>query len=771
MKPLLSCLALAIAAVSTPRPSLAAPRAAGLDTLFITVAQDGSGDATTINAGLGLSIGAYPVVIRVMPGYYDEIVALGPPPATPAEFAEVDQRAFGDIVQPEAANALAYELVLTASNGPAVTIVRGFSPTGSEDDLISGFTVEEPVIHRITYGQATRWEDCVFEDGFTGQSRGAPNLARCTFYGPTRLNSYASHDVAFEDLHFVGGGLQLWARNEGDFGPLEFKRCTFEGPADTGVVAHPSGENHMLFEDCVFADLDYGVVAEAGCDDQIRVSRSRFFDIAQAAVFMDRAGQAYNPSCPTLPLSVVGCRFERCGQAVKWWPLLPVPGAAAAILAPDGEQATTVYGQFVGLGADTVLDCTGTAIEMRVQWGGASLGGLVVRGSGGDGIALTNVSDRTLYGNVRIENCTVESSAGSGVTLIEHTSDVTRQAPVRMVGNRVSHNVGHGFDVDAQYVEASLNVSHHNGGDGFRLHTQPAVDTPVPSPTPSDVGLQTLAFNGGAGLRHTIDPAVDPATVVLHHNLLVQNDAEGIVAGGAIRYNDAWMNPGGDYLGALIEDNLSVDPAFCDPSADDFTLILGSVCGPNGPFGQIGALGIGCAPTAARAALRAAEVAGGRVRLTWYDGLARIIDATVERVSEGKSWVAAGDIASDGTGLLRFEQPAPEPGRYGYRLVSGDAIVGEDAWVDVPEVSFAMHVACPAHGGTILVQLSLPSSESLTLDLLDVAGRRIETSKLTPQGERLSAILGRERALTPGLYLVRASQGGRQMLRRVILLR
>jgi len=67
-------------------------------------------------------------------------------------------------------------------------------------------------------------------------------------------------------------------------------------------------------------------------------------------------------------------------------------------------------------------------------------------------------------------------------------------------------------------------------------------------------------------------------------------------------------NEGGDWVGGLegqlgINGNISVDPAFCDPAGDDFTLAADSPCLPgNHPdgedCGQIGAWGEGCGSTA-----------------------------------------------------------------------------------------------------------------------------------------------------------------------------
>lgn len=67
---------------------------------------------------------------------------------------------------------------------------------------------------------------------------------------------------------------------------------------------------------------------------------------------------------------------------------------------------------------------------------------------------------------------------------------------------------------------------------------------------------------------------------------------------------DIHGNAGGDWTGAIagqlgINGNISADPLFCDPAADDFTLRGDSPCAPGGECGLIGAWPVGCDPTPA----------------------------------------------------------------------------------------------------------------------------------------------------------------------------
>ncbi len=65
---------------------------------------------------------------------------------------------------------------------------------------------------------------------------------------------------------------------------------------------------------------------------------------------------------------------------------------------------------------------------------------------------------------------------------------------------------------------------------------------------------------------------------------------------------DLYANEGGDWVGPIagqygINGNISEDPLFCAPVADDFTLHEDSPCAPGGACGLIGAWPVGCGPT------------------------------------------------------------------------------------------------------------------------------------------------------------------------------
>ncbi len=101
----------------------------------------------------------------------------------------------------------------------------------------------------------------------------------------------------------------------------------------------------------------------------------------------------------------------------------------------------------------------------------------------------------------------------------------------------------------------------------------------------------------------------------LRHTILAFAPTGAAVAGiGTLDATclDVYGNAGGDYVGQLsgkggVNGNISADPLFCDPGADDYTLREGSPCytplPPGCGTGSIGKYGIGCSvPTSTEAA-------------------------------------------------------------------------------------------------------------------------------------------------------------------------
>ena len=79
--------------------------------------------------------------------------------------------------------------------------------------------------------------------------------------------------------------------------------------------------------------------------------------------------------------------------------------------------------------------------------------------------------------------------------------------------------------------------------------------------------------------------------------------------------------------------------------------------------------------------------------------------------------------------MLTYEDRVAGGGRFAYRLKLASGDVSEEVWLTIPGASASLSLAGfmpnPAvRGGT--VAFTLPSAEPATLELVDVAGRRVD---------------------------------------------
>jgi hypothetical protein len=95
---------------------------------------------------------------------------------------------------------------------------------------------------------------------------------------------------------------------------------------------------------------------------------------------------------------------------------------------------------------------------------------------------------------------------------------------------------------------------------------------------------------------------------------------------------------------------------------------------------------------------------------------------------------------------------------------------GADVLADAP-FAFALDPVRPnpSSGGSLIVRFTLPSDRPATLQLLDVAGRRIASHDVGAGQHTFD--LGAGQHLAPGLYLVRLTQGANTRVTRVAVLR
>ncbi|HTM58436.1 MAG TPA: 6-bladed beta-propeller [Candidatus Udaeobacter sp.] len=130
-----------------------------------------------------------------------------------------------------------------------------------------------------------------------------------------------------------------------------------------------------------------------------------------------------------------------------------------------------------------------------------------------------------------------------------------------------------------------------------------------------------------------------------------------------------------------------------------------------------------------------------------------------------------------------YADPGP-PGSW-YKLSAVDvngnesvfAVVGPNQTLDTPAVEARVEFALdgvrpnPSFGDRFTIEFALPSSEPATLEVIDVAGRRVAGRTVGSLGPGRHTIdLARGQRLAAGVYLVRLSQGAERRIVRAIVL-
>jgi hypothetical protein len=182
--------------------------------------------------------------------------------------------------------------------------------------------------------------------------------------------------------------------------------------------------------------------------------------------------------------------------------------------------------------------------------------------------------------------------------------------------------------------------------------------------------------------------------------------------------------------------------------------------------------------TPALLSLVSAEALSDRVTLTWYRGDGDLAGANVNRRRDGEGWTALGSGTFDGTGRLRFEDRAVEPGvRYAYRLAwteSGVERTSDASWVLVPVgLALALEGLRPNPAGDDLrVALTLTGDAPATLEMIDVSGRRVLAREIGALGAGRHVVALDEAGRAPaGVYWLRLTQSGRTRVRPAVVVR
>ena len=178
-------------------------------------------------------------------------------------------------------------------------------------------------------------------------------------------------------------------------------------------------------------------------------------------------------------------------------------------------------------------------------------------------------------------------------------------------------------------------------------------------------------------------------------------------------------------------------------------------------------------PVATQLALVGAEIVNGHPRMTWYSADGANETMKLYRRAVPEDWTSEGTVSSDGTGMITYEDMEAVRGRsYEYRLgvfgTSGERMMGQ-VWVDVPlETQFAITRA-PGKNDVLAFAVSLPRAGEASLELMDVAGRRVDSMDLSALSAGEHTVQFRVAQRKPGVYWARLKQGEHMVSTRVAL--
>jgi len=171
-------------------------------------------------------------------------------------------------------------------------------------------------------------------------------------------------------------------------------------------------------------------------------------------------------------------------------------------------------------------------------------------------------------------------------------------------------------------------------------------------------------------------------------------------------------------------------------------------------------------------------VANGSLELQWdgahisWRGLFDDYGYKLFRVVDGVAPAEVGPVYRRDRATLEFIDDSAVDGQCTYRLVrpNGD-VVGEVTGVlATRKLSFQGFLPNPSRGG-LEFGLALPDARPGTLQVFDVGGRRIVHQEVRASGPGMHVVRLVGPRLVPGMYFVKLQHGGREIVRRGIVMR
>ncbi len=213
-----------------------------------------------------------------------------------------------------------------------------------------------------------------------------------------------------------------------------------------------------------------------------------------------------------------------------------------------------------------------------------------------------------------------------------------------------------------------------------------------------------------------------------------------------------------------------------DLNGDGMTdLVLGTTGGygyPPGPsvtvlLNTTPSLPVPTAPAFVRATLE-----HGRAVIVWHSASRLGARALITRSADRGAWEDVGSLDPDASGLVRFEDGSVRPG-HRYRCRLGTRVADALRYVESTELAIpgdaltlAQNGPNPARGA-LRFTYSLARVEPATIELIDIAGRRVRSWSIAPG---LAAHAGFDSAgLHAGIYWARLTQGAESAVIKVVL--
>jgi hypothetical protein len=239
-------------------------------------------------------------------------------------------------------------------------------------------------------------------------------------------------------------------------------------------------------------------------------------------------------------------------------------------------------------------------------------------------------------------------------------------------------------------------------------------------------------------------------------------------------------NAGGDSIcGRDRGGNFSEDPLFCDRPGGNFMLAADSPCAPaHTPYGaQIGAFGVGCGPVPVVFGAIEARASAHSVQLTWQS----IADESFAGFDIYRAGVRINPRRLDPLARSFVDEDIEPSTDYGYRVAAvyhdGTGISSRTVTVttDPGELALSQNHPNPFNPSTT-ISFTLPSRMRVTLEVFDVAGRRVASlvSEVRGGGHHEVTWNGRNddgNAMHSGVYFARLEAGGRVLTKKMILLK